>query len=120
MAEPNPSLHMGRETSSFELVTDTSHIQRHSGKEAVREGQANNEIPDIFGGTSRVINQTTNGSNLQTPPGVPNQTTPGTQMPSHGAGPSAPSAQANLNFSALLGLPEGKTLASWYASKQRL
>ncbi|MFS7997727.1 hypothetical protein Hanom_Chr12g01145281 [Helianthus anomalus] len=75
----------------------------------------NNAIPDLFGSTSRVINQTTNRANLQTPPGEVNQSTPGTQMPNHGVGPSAPSAQAHLNFSALLGLPEGETLASWYA-----
>ncbi|MFS8001815.1 hypothetical protein Hanom_Chr13g01194771 [Helianthus anomalus] len=117
MAEPNPSLHVGGESSSFELVSDTAHVQRHSGKETVREGQTNNEIPEIFGSTSRVINQTTNGANLQTPPGEINQTTSGTQMPNHGASPSAPSAHANLNFSAVLGIPEGETLASLYAKQ---
>ncbi|MFS7919079.1 hypothetical protein Hanom_Chr03g00208671 [Helianthus anomalus] len=34
---------------------------------------------------------------------------------SHGAGPSTP---VPLGMSALLGLPEGETLASWYAKSQ--
>ncbi|MFS7936664.1 hypothetical protein Hanom_Chr05g00418431 [Helianthus anomalus] len=63
------------------------------------------------------INQTTNGASFQTSPEVVNQTTPEAQTPNHGAGPSAPSAQAQLNFSALLGLPEEETLASWYAKQ---
>ncbi|MFS7963913.1 hypothetical protein Hanom_Chr08g00743961 [Helianthus anomalus] len=117
MTEPNPSPHVDGESSSFELLTDTSHVQRHQWNVTVREGQVTNEIPDIFGSTSRVINQTTNGATFQTPPRVVNQPPQEVPTPNHGAGPSAPSGQALLNFSALLGLPEGETLASWYAKQ---
>ncbi|MFS7977552.1 hypothetical protein Hanom_Chr10g00905291 [Helianthus anomalus] len=116
MAEQNPSLHIDGESSSFELHADTAHVQGHQRNETVRE-QVNNEIHDLFGSTSRVINQTTLGVNNQTPPGIINQTTPGVQTPNHGFGPSAPSAQAQLNFSAILGLPEEETLASWYTKQ---
>ncbi|MFS7991962.1 hypothetical protein Hanom_Chr12g01076791 [Helianthus anomalus] len=84
----------------------------YQGNGAVREGQVNNELPDIFGSTYGVINQTTNGAAFQAPPGVVNQTPTAVPTPNHGAGPSAPSGQAQVNFSALLGLPEGETLAS--------
>ncbi|MFS8017225.1 hypothetical protein Hanom_Chr15g01377881 [Helianthus anomalus] len=112
MVEQNPSLHVDGESSSFVLPTDTVHVQGHQSNGTVREEPVNNEIPDFFRSASKVINQTTPGAINQTAPGVTNQTTPGVQTPNHGAGPSAPSAQAQLNFSALLGLPEGETLAS--------
>ncbi|MFS7977029.1 hypothetical protein Hanom_Chr10g00899411 [Helianthus anomalus] len=76
MAEQNPSFHVDRESSSFELPTDTAHFQRHQKNGIVREEQVNNEIPDLFGSTSGAINQTATGANNQTPPGVINQATP--------------------------------------------
>ncbi|MFS8019261.1 hypothetical protein Hanom_Chr15g01401721 [Helianthus anomalus] len=117
MTETNPSLHVNGEISSFELMTDTAHVQIYQGNETVRGGQVKNELPDIFGSTSRVINQTTNGATFQPSPRVVNQTPPEVPTPSHRAGPSAPSGQTHLNFSALLRLPEGETMASWYAKK---
>ncbi|MFS7939856.1 hypothetical protein Hanom_Chr05g00456881 [Helianthus anomalus] len=133
MAETNPSHPVDREVSSFELVSDTVHVQRGQRNEIIQEGQMNNDFPSIFGSASRVVSQTTTGPTFQTPariitqttngatfqtlPGVLQQTPPPMQTPSHGAGPLAPSEQAQLNFSALLGLPEGKTLASWYAEQ---
>ncbi|MFS7917178.1 hypothetical protein Hanom_Chr03g00186041 [Helianthus anomalus] len=79
-----------------------------------------NGIPEIFGSISRVINQTTNGAIFQAPPGIVNQSSTEVPTPNHGAGPSTPSGQTQVNFSALLGLPEGETLASWYAKQKHL
>ncbi|MFS8031224.1 hypothetical protein Hanom_Chr17g01543301 [Helianthus anomalus] len=133
MAEQNPSHPADGEVSSFELVSDTAHVQRGQRNETIQEGHLNNDFPPVFGSTSRVVNQNTtglafqtptrnitqitNGAVFQTPTGVPHQPPPMMQNLSHGAGPSAPSEQAHLNYSALLGLPEGKTLASWYAEQ---
>ncbi|MFS7998094.1 hypothetical protein Hanom_Chr12g01149611 [Helianthus anomalus] len=104
MAEQNPSLHVDGESSSFRLPTNTVHVQGYQRNGALREEPTINGIPNFFGSASRVINQTT--------PGVINQASTGVQMPNHGAGPSAPSVQAQLNISAILGLPKGETLAS--------
>ncbi|KAJ0547473.1 putative retrotransposon gag domain-containing protein [Helianthus annuus] len=133
MAETNPSHQVDGEVSSFELISDTAHVQRGQRNEIIQEGQTNNDFPSIFGSVSRVVSQTTTGPTFQPPPriitqttngatfqpssGVAQQTPPPVQTPSNGAGPSAPSEQAQLNFSALLGLPEGKALASWYAEQ---
>ncbi|MFS7947153.1 hypothetical protein Hanom_Chr06g00544751 [Helianthus anomalus] len=133
MAEINPSHQVDGEVSSFELISDTAHVQKGQRNEIIQEGQMNNDFPSIFGSASRVVSQTTTGPTFQTPPGIITQTTngvtfqpspgiaqqtpPAVQTPSHGAGPSAPSEQAQLNLSALLGLPEGKNLASWYAEQ---
>ncbi|KAJ0588502.1 hypothetical protein HanRHA438_Chr04g0172421 [Helianthus annuus] len=133
MAETNPSHQVDGEVSSFELISDTAHVQRSQRNETIQEGQMNNEFPDIFGSASRVVSQNTtgatfqppsrlitqvtNGATFQPPSGAVQQTPPQVQTPNHGAGPSAPSEQTQLNFSALLGLPEGKTLASWYAEQ---
>ncbi|KAJ0940134.1 hypothetical protein HanRHA438_Chr02g0079971 [Helianthus annuus] len=142
MAEQNPSHQVDGEVSSFELVSDTAHVQRSQRNEIIQEGQTNNDFPSIFGSASRVVSQTTTGPIFQAPtriitqttngatfqppsgivqqtppPGMVQQTPPPVQTSSHGAGPSAPPEQAQLNFSALLGLPEGKTLASWYAKQ---
>ncbi|MFS7999626.1 hypothetical protein Hanom_Chr12g01168661 [Helianthus anomalus] len=133
MTEPSHSPHVDGEVSSFELISDNAHVQRSQRNETIQEGQLNNKFPEIFGSASRVvsqttngatfqlpsriINQTTNGAIFQQPPRVVNQTPPEVQTPNHGAGPSNPSVQTQLNFSALLGLPEGKTLASWYAEQ---
>ncbi|MFS7933725.1 hypothetical protein Hanom_Chr04g00383191 [Helianthus anomalus] len=133
MAEQNPSHPVDGEVSSFELVSDTAHATRSQRNETIQEGQLNNDFPPIFGSASRVVSQTTTGPTFQTPTRIITQTTNGAafqtptgalhraptlmQTLSHGAGPSAPSEQAQLNFSALLGLPEGKTLASWYAEQ---
>ena len=134
MAEQTPSHPVDGEVSSFELVSDTAHVQRGQRNETIQEGQLNNDFPPIFGSVSRVVSQTTTEPTFQTPPariitqttnraafqtptGVLQQTPPPVLTPSHGASPSAPSEQAQLNYSALLGLPEGKTLASWYAEQ---
>ncbi|KAJ0478922.1 hypothetical protein HanHA300_Chr13g0505171 [Helianthus annuus] len=125
MAEQNHSHPVDGEVSSFELVSDTAHVPRGQRNETIQEGQLNNDFPPIFGSTSRVVSQTTTGPTFQTPARIITQTTneatfqttPPMQTLSHGAGPSAPSEQAQLNYSSLLGLPEGKTLASWYAEQ---
>ncbi|KAJ0786071.1 hypothetical protein HanOQP8_Chr02g0050871 [Helianthus annuus] len=133
MAEQNPLHQVDGEVSSFEFVSDTTHVQWGQRNEIIQEGPANNDFPSIFGSASRVVSQTTtgpifqaptriitqttNGATFQPTPGIVQQTPPPVQTPSHGAGPSAPSEQAQLNFSTLLGLPEGKTLASWYAEQ---
>ncbi|MFS7921893.1 hypothetical protein Hanom_Chr03g00242271 [Helianthus anomalus] len=101
MAEPNPFLHLDGENSPFGPAADTVHVQSHQRDETVREGLTGTEIPDLFGSASRVVNQVT----------------PGSQNSNHGAGPSAPSAPAQPNISALLGLPEGETLTSWYTKQ---
>ncbi|KAJ0565864.1 hypothetical protein HanRHA438_Chr06g0257601 [Helianthus annuus] len=133
MADQNHSHPADGEISSFELVSDTAHVQRGQRNETIQEGQLNNEFPSIFGSASRaasqtttgpifqtparIITQTTNGAALQPPTGILHQTPPPMQTVSHGPGPSVPSEQAQLNYSALLGLPERKTLASWYAEQ---
>ncbi|KAM0035017.1 hypothetical protein Hdeb2414_s0015g00441571 [Helianthus debilis subsp. tardiflorus] len=128
MAEQNQSHPVEGEVSSFELVSDTAHVQRSQRNETIQEGQLNNDFPPIFGSASRAVSQTTtgpafqtprrnitqttNGAVFQTPTGIPHQMPTPMPTSSHGAGPSAPSEQAQLNYSALLGLPEGKTLAA--------
>ncbi|MFS7897846.1 hypothetical protein Hanom_Chr00s012713g01749861 [Helianthus anomalus] len=99
MAEPNLSLHIDGKNPLFGPATDIVHVQGHQRDEAVIEEPTGNEIPESFGSASRVINQTT----------------PRIQNLSHGVGPSAP---AQPNISALLGLPDGETLTSWYTKQQ--
>ncbi|MFS8006571.1 hypothetical protein Hanom_Chr14g01250771 [Helianthus anomalus] len=86
MAEPNPSLHIDGESSSFGLPTDTVHIQGHQRNGTVREEPTNNEIPDFFGNASRVTNQATPGVVNQTTPRFINLTTTRVQTPNYGAG----------------------------------
>ncbi|MFS7937253.1 hypothetical protein Hanom_Chr05g00425431 [Helianthus anomalus] len=93
MAEPNPSFQLDGENSLFGPTVDNVHVQGHQRDEPVREESASTGIPNFFGSATWVIQQTT----------------PDTQNTNHGAGPSAPSAQAQPNGSALLGLPEGET-----------